>query len=113
MRVAPLCGRFEMQTAGRMMLRMKERVTISVEPEVLQIARDDVEAGRAESVSGAVEDAVKARARKRALREALDMWEEEFGPISEEARQWAKEEMTRVRRERRERRARLSSTPER
>jgi Arc/MetJ-type ribon-helix-helix transcriptional regulator len=89
---------------------MKERVTISVEPEVIQIAREDVEAGRATSVSGAVEDAVKARARKRALREALDMWEAEFGPISEETRAWAKKEMARVRAERRKRRAERSSS---
>jgi Arc/MetJ-type ribon-helix-helix transcriptional regulator len=90
-----------------MMLRMKERVTISVEPQTLQIARDEVEAGRAPNVSAAFEDAVKARARKRALREALDMWEEEFGPIGEEAREWARKEMARVRAEL------SSSTPER
>ena len=41
-----------------MMLRMKERMTISVEPEAMQVARDEVEAGRASSVSAAFEDAV-------------------------------------------------------
>jgi hypothetical protein len=87
----------------------KERVTISVEPEVVQIAREDVEAGRAETVSGAIEDAVVSRAKRRALREALDMREAEFGPISEEARAWAKKEMARVRAERRKRRAERSS----
>jgi Arc/MetJ-type ribon-helix-helix transcriptional regulator len=92
-----------------MMLRMKERITISVEPEALQIARDEVEAGRASSVSAAFENAVRARARRRALREALDMWEEEFGPIGEEAREWAKKEMDRVRAERRRRAAGRSS----
>jgi hypothetical protein len=92
-----------------MMLRMKERVTISVEPEVVQIAREDVEAGRASSVSGAVEDAVMARARRRALREALAMREAEFGPIGEEAKAWAREEMARVRAERQKRRAERSS----
>jgi Arc/MetJ-type ribon-helix-helix transcriptional regulator len=93
-----------------MMLCMKERVTISVEPEVIQIAREDVEAGRAASVSAAVEDAVKARARRRALREALAMREEEFGPIPEEAQAWAKKEMERVRAERLKRRAESSSS---
>lgn len=78
------------------MLRMKERVTISVEPEVVQIARDEVEAGRAANVSAAFEEAVRARGRRRALREALDLWEEEFGPISEEAREWARREWKRV-----------------
>jgi hypothetical protein len=86
--------------AERMMLRMKERVTISVEPEAVQIARDEVEAGRAANVSAAFEEAMRVRARRRALREALDMRKEEFGPIGEEAREWAKREMARVRRER-------------
>jgi Arc/MetJ-type ribon-helix-helix transcriptional regulator len=83
-----------------MMLRMKERVTISVGSDAIRIARDEVETGRAASVSAAFEDALKARARRRALREALDMWEEEFGPIGEEAKEWARKEMGRVRRER-------------
>jgi len=89
------------------MLRMKERVTISVEPEVIQIARDQIKAGEAANVSAAFEEALKARGRKQALREALDMWEEEFGPIGEEAKEWAREEMARARREI------SSSTPER
>jgi Arc/MetJ-type ribon-helix-helix transcriptional regulator len=90
-----------------MMLRMKKRVTISVEPEVIQIARDQVKAGEAANVSAAFEEALKARGRKRALREALDMWEEEFGPIGEEAKEWARKEMKRAQQEV------SSSTPER
>jgi hypothetical protein len=90
-----------------MMLRMKERVTISVEPEALQIARDEVEAGRASSVSAAFEDAVVRRKRSRALREAVELWEEEFGPISEEAKEWARKELKRAFEEI------SSSTPER
>jgi len=79
-----------------MILRMKERVTISVEPEAIQIAREDVAAGRAANVSAAFEDAVIARRRSRGLREAVEMWEAEFGPIGEEARQWARAELTRA-----------------
>lgn len=78
------------------MLRMKERVTISVEPEAIEVARAEVEAGRAPNVSAAVEEALKARGRKQGLREALDLWEAEFGPISEEAKEWARKEMLRV-----------------
>lgn len=89
------------------MLRMKERVTISVEPEVIQIARDQVESGQAANVSAAFEEALKAQGRKQALRAALDMWEEEFGPIGEEAREWARREMKRAQQEI------SSSTPER
>lgn len=78
------------------MLRMKERVTISVEPEALQIAREEVRTGKAPNVSAAVEEALKARGRKQALREAVELWEAEFGPISEEAREWARREWKRV-----------------
>jgi hypothetical protein len=89
-----------------MMLRMKDRITISVEPEVVQIAREDVESGRAPNVSAAIEDAVVTRKRSRALSEAIEMWEEEFGPISEEARRWAGKELKRAFQEA------SSSTPE-
>jgi Arc/MetJ-type ribon-helix-helix transcriptional regulator len=69
---------------------MKERITISVEPEVVQMAREEVELGRASSVSAAIEDAVVRRKRSRALREAVELWEDEFGPIGEEAKEWAR-----------------------
>jgi Arc/MetJ-type ribon-helix-helix transcriptional regulator len=80
----------------RMMHRMKERVTISVEPEVIQIARDEVKAGRAPNVSAAVESAVRARGRRQALREAVELSEAEHGPISEEAKEWARREIKRA-----------------
>jgi Arc/MetJ-type ribon-helix-helix transcriptional regulator len=75
---------------------MKERITISVEPEVVQIAREDVEAGRAPSVSAAVEEAVRARGRSQALRDAVRLSEAEHGPISEEAKEWARKELERA-----------------
>jgi Arc/MetJ-type ribon-helix-helix transcriptional regulator len=78
------------------MLRMKERVTISVEPEALEEARADVESGRAPNLSAAVERELLARRRSRALREALDLWEEEFGPITEEEEVWARKELERA-----------------
>jgi Arc/MetJ-type ribon-helix-helix transcriptional regulator len=79
-----------------MMVRMKERVTISLEPEALAVAKAQVEAGEAASVSAAVEDALRARSKSRAIREAVELWEEEFGPISEEAREWARKELTKA-----------------
>lgn len=79
-----------------MMLRMKERVTISVEPEALAIARAEVKAGKAASVSAAVEEALRARGKRQAIREYVELWEEEFGPISEEAGEWARKELERV-----------------
>lgn len=78
------------------MFRMKERVTISVEPEALQVARAEVETGEAPNVSAAVEKALRARAKSQAIREALQLWEAEHGPIGEEAREWARKELKRA-----------------
>jgi hypothetical protein len=58
-----------------MMLGMKERVTISVEPEALEIARADVAAGRAPSVSAAVEMALVERQRLQEFDELLAMFD--------------------------------------
>jgi post-segregation antitoxin (ccd killing protein) len=79
-----------------MMLRMKERVTISVDPEALEAARADVEAGRAPNLSAAVEKALTRQKRHQAMREYVELWEEEFGPIGEEAREWARKELEMV-----------------
>jgi Arc/MetJ-type ribon-helix-helix transcriptional regulator len=79
-----------------MMLRMKERVTISVEPEAIEIARAEVQAGRAANVSAAVEESLRSAAKRRAIQEAVAMWEAEFGPIGEEAEEWARKELLRA-----------------
>lgn len=78
------------------MLRMKERVTISVQPEALDEARAAVEAGRAPSLSAAVERALLRERRHQAMREYIADWEEEFGPIKEETREWARRELERA-----------------
>lgn len=83
------------------MLRMKERVTISVEPEALQIARAEVGAGKSPNLSSAIEAALRAQGKAWALQEALRLSELEHGPIGEEAREWADREWKRVLRERR------------
>ena len=75
------------------MLRMKERVTISVEPEALEGARADVEAGKSPNLSAAVERALVREKRHQAMREYITDWEEEFGPIKEETREWASREL--------------------
>lgn len=75
------------------MLRMKERVTISVEPEALDQARADVEAGKSPNLSAAVERALVREKRHQAMRECIADWEEEFGPIKEETREWASREL--------------------
>jgi Arc/MetJ-type ribon-helix-helix transcriptional regulator len=75
---------------------MKERVTISVEPQALEEARADVESGRAPNLSAAVESLLTREKKRQAMREAVALWEEEFGPIGEEAREWARKELKRV-----------------
>jgi Arc/MetJ-type ribon-helix-helix transcriptional regulator len=89
-----------------MMLRMKERVTISVEPEALEAARAEVENGRAPNLSVAVERALRADSKAQALREALELSDAIHGPISKEAEAWGRRELERAFREM------SSSTPE-
>lgn len=87
------------RTNGRMMLRMKERVTISVESDALQTARAEVESGRAPNLSAAVERALLERRKSEAVREGLELWEAEHGPIGEKAEEWAEKELDRAFRE--------------
>jgi Arc/MetJ-type ribon-helix-helix transcriptional regulator len=75
---------------------MKERVTISVEPEALEEVRADVESGKAPNLSVAVEQALLARQRSAELRKALDLWEAEFGPITEKEKEWGRKELERA-----------------
>ena len=81
------------------MLRMKERVTISVEPEALEIARAEVKVGQAPNLSAAVEAALRARGKSEALWEAVELAEKEHGPVSKEMEEWAIRELMRASRE--------------
>jgi Arc/MetJ-type ribon-helix-helix transcriptional regulator len=78
------------------MFRMKERVTISIEPEALEAVRAEVKTGRAPNLSVAVERALLSRSKSQALREALEMSDAEHGPIDQEAGEWAQKELERV-----------------
>lgn len=78
------------------MVLMKERVTISVSSEALEGARSEVEAGAAPNLSAAVERALLEGRRRRALDEALSMWEDEFGAITEEEMEWGRKELERA-----------------
>jgi len=81
------------------MFRMKERVTISVEPEALEAARAEVKTDRAPNLSAAIERALLSRSKSQALREALELSDAEHGPISKEDEEWARREMERAFRE--------------
>jgi hypothetical protein len=82
--------------AERMMLRMKERVSISIESDVLDTVRDEVAAGSAPNLSAAIEGALRDRARTR----ALDLLLEEFAaqypdqPLTDAERGWAREALS-------------------
>jgi hypothetical protein len=78
---------------------MKERVTISVEPEALEAARAEVAKGRAPNLSVAVERALRADGKSQALREALELSDSVHGPISKEAEEWGRRELERAFRE--------------
>jgi hypothetical protein len=82
-----------------MMFRMKERVTISVEPEALAAARAEVKTGRAPNLSAAIEKALLARSKTQALREALELSDAIHGPIDKEAEEWGRRELERAFRE--------------
>jgi hypothetical protein len=90
-----------------MMFRMKERVTISIEPDALDPARAEVQRGEAPNLSVAVERALRGRSKAQALREAVELAEAEHGSISEEMKEWGIREVERALRET------SSSTPER
>ncbi len=81
------------------MFRMKERVTISIEPAALERARAEVEAGSAPNLSVAIERALTARGKTQALREALELSDAIHGPISKEEEEWGRKELDRAFRE--------------
>lgn len=81
------------------MLNVKKRVTIYLDPEILEAARAEVERGQAANLSITVEEALVERQRLEALREALELSDQEHGPISKEAEEWGRRELDRAMRE--------------
>jgi hypothetical protein len=78
--------------AGRMMIRMKERVSISVEADVLEAARNEVAEGEAPNLSAAIEVALRDRARARALDRLLEDFAAHHPdqPLTDAERSWAR-----------------------
>lgn len=68
------------------MTKRKERLTVTVNPELVVAANEAVVAGLADSVSGWVNDALAANAQEdrriRAMSEAIAAYEAEFGEIT-------------------------------
>jgi hypothetical protein len=83
--------------AESMMARMKERVTISLEPEALEVARAEVAAGNAPNLSAAIEAMLLERKRLEAFDELLAMFERHHrdNPLTEEEIRKGEEELER------------------
>ncbi len=64
----------------------KQRLTVTVDPELAQAGQQAVESGEAESVSGwvseALEDKIRRDKKLRLLRTAISDFESEFGEIT-------------------------------
>ncbi|MBV9313130.1 MAG: ribbon-helix-helix protein, CopG family [Pseudonocardia sp.] len=74
-------------------MRSTERVTVTLPKELADRLRQRVASGEAESVSGLVAEVVKERFRDENVQQFLAEMAAEGGPITEEAREWAKELM--------------------
>lgn len=68
---------------------MTIKIAVSLPDHLVLEARAAVAAGRADSVSGYVAEAMQAMSRSKTLDELLDEWDAEFGPPSAEAKAWA------------------------
>jgi Arc/MetJ-type ribon-helix-helix transcriptional regulator len=79
------------------MPRMKERVSISVESDVLDTVREEVETGAAPNLSAAIESALRDRARTRALDRLLEEFAAQYPdqPLTDAERAWAREALGR------------------
>lgn len=83
---------------GRMIDRVKERVSISIEGDVLDTVRQEVATGAAPNLSSAIESALRERARAR----ALDLLLEDFAaqhpdqPLTDAERSWARNALGRT-----------------
>ena len=70
------------------MMTKKRRLTVTVDPELIEAGQRAVESGQAESVSGwvslALEDKIQLDQKRALLAEALADYEKEFGEITAE-----------------------------
>ncbi len=66
------------------------KVAITIPAEVLKLAKDQVKAGRAKSLSALVSDAVDEKVRRNELLDILDAMDAHFGKPGKAAQRWAK-----------------------
>jgi hypothetical protein len=73
------------------------KIAIAIPREVLKLAKQEVKAGRAKSLSAYVSDAIDERLRRDELERLLDVMDAEHGPPSKKAKAWARRVVARAR----------------
>lgn len=68
---------------------MTTRITVSLPDELVEQARVAVELGIAGSVSAYVAEALAEKRPRTSLKDVLDEWDKEFGPVDPEIQAWA------------------------
>lgn len=69
----------------------RSRITVTVRPQVLAAAEEEVAAGRASSVSAWVDQAMEEKARREELTVLLGEMQAENGPATPEEDAWARQ----------------------
>lgn len=66
------------------------KVAVTIPADVLKLAREEIKAGRAKSLSALVSEAVGEKVRRNQLLEVLDEMDARLGKPNKEAERWAK-----------------------
>jgi hypothetical protein len=66
------------------------KIALSVQADVLKLAKKEVKAGRAKSLSSFVSEAVEEKLRRDELTKLLDAMDVAYGKPDQEAQRWAK-----------------------
>jgi hypothetical protein len=73
----------------------KAKIALTIPADVLVLAKREVRAGRAKSLSAFISEAVDEKVRRRELTSILDQMDAEYGPPGKAARAWAKQVLRR------------------
>jgi hypothetical protein len=73
----------------------KAKIAFTIPADVLVLAKTEVKAGRAKSLSAFISEAVDEKVRRHQLASILDAMDAEHGPPGKVARAWAKQVLRR------------------
>ena len=68
----------------------REKVAVSIPRPLIEQAREEVQAGRADSLSALMAEALAEKLTSRRLADILSEWDMEYGPPSAEDDAWAR-----------------------